>query len=70
MKNNTLSFAVLALLSYTQAAKLSYRPPSGSTPWHQEDFPLNKVLQPDYPINYYVPNFGVDTEIKTHFKNL
>ena len=71
MKFISYSFAVLALLKSNEAKKLSYRPPKGSTPWHEENFPLNKVLEPDFPHGYKVPNFGAkDHDIELTHKHI
>ena len=43
--------------------KISYRPPVGSVPWHLP------ITVPDFeevgshPVNYFVPDFGVDRDI-------
>jgi hypothetical protein len=39
-----------------------FRPPEGTAPWHKEKREW-KWHKPDYPINYFVPDFGVDHEI-------
>ena len=54
---NKISLAALAL---TGAA--AFRPPTGSAPWHKEGRE-NEWFKPDWPINYYVPDFGVDHDI-------
>ena len=65
MKRVNYSIAVIALLSTSQATSLQYRPPSGSTPWHEENFRENKWISPDFPHGYEVPDFGIDPDIET-----
>ena len=55
---------IVALFSAsTSAVKISYRPPDGSVPWHLP------ISVPDFeevgshPVNYFVPDFGVDSDI-------
>ena len=63
------SLVVVALLGAVTSVKIAYRPPEGSVPWHQ---PASRPTwdTPDYPINYYVPNFGVDHNILTTMNSL
>jgi len=70
MKKLNLSLAVIALLSNTQAVSLSYRPPSGSTPWHVENFSENVEIQPNFPHGYEVNDFGADPDIENTQRNI
>jgi hypothetical protein len=59
----TKSLAVSALLSNeVSAVMLQYRPYAGSVPWH---LPVSTPgeLSPPFPVNYPVPDFGVDQDI-------
>lgn len=40
----------------------SYRPLPGTAPWHADQREY-KWFKPEYPINYPVPDFGVDHDI-------
>jgi hypothetical protein len=57
----TQTFVIAALFA-TGASAIKFRPPEGSVPWH---LPLTvpEFEQPDHPVNYPVPDFGVDHEI-------
>lgn len=46
-----------------------YRPLPGTAPWHEERREW-KWHKPEYPINYKVPNFGIDHDIETSQQNL
>ena len=54
---------ILALLASSNAVQLEYRPPKGTVPWHKA-ISRPSWEKPDYPVNYSVPNFGVDNDIK------
>ena len=59
---------VSALLESTSAIK--FRPPEGTVPWHEEA-KLPEWKDPkDHDIDYFVPNFGMDTEIAASLKNM
>ena len=57
MKN---SYTLLLLLGST----LAYRPPQGSNPWHKnnQDIQNDKTDSP-FPVDYFVPNLGLDEDI-------
>jgi hypothetical protein len=46
-----------------------YRPPAGTAPWHEEKREW-RWHKPDYPIDYKVPNFGIDHDIAVSQQNL
>jgi hypothetical protein len=58
----------LALLT-NDAKALKYRPPPGATPWYKTAS-VGENLDPKYPYNYVVPNFGVDTDVVMSQKHL
>jgi hypothetical protein len=61
--------AALALCT-SQAVAIKYRPYPGTVPWGS-DATLPEWLDPqDHPVNYGVPHFGEDTEIKYTKANL
>jgi hypothetical protein len=43
--------------------KSSFRPPVGSTPWHETAQDDTKLFSPDFPIDYKVPSYGADPDI-------
>ena len=52
-----MKFATLLFVSSTAA--ISFRPPTGTVPWvGARTEPA--FLKPDHPVNYPVPDFGVD----------
>ena len=57
------------ILFVSSSTAISYRPPEGSNPWHNaaSESTWNK---PDWEVDYFVPNFGMDTDIKTTQANL
>jgi hypothetical protein len=68
-KSTTVGIVALTMLSSeVQAMKSKYRPVPGSNPWHKE---VTKTSwdKPDWNVDYFVPNFGQDNEIKTSIKN-
>ena len=50
------------ILEDAKAIKTKYRPPQGSNPWHKE-VKSNTWVAPDWDVNYFVPNFGVDNDV-------
>jgi hypothetical protein len=42
---------------------LQYRPTAGSVPWHLA-VSTPEFENPGHPVNYPVPDFGVDSDIK------
>jgi len=67
-KSQVAGAVTLALLT-NEVKAVKYRPPAGSNPWHKSAS-LGELVDPKYPINYFVPNFGVDREIKWSNDNL
>ena len=59
----TKQFVLAALFSSTSAVSLSYRPPEGSVPWTKPLTVPNFEDVKTHPVNYFVPDFGVDTDI-------
>jgi hypothetical protein len=58
-----MGLVALSLLSEeTKAGKASFRPYTGTAPWYKEASHATWV-DPDWDVNYFVPNFGVDTDI-------
>ena len=51
-----------SLLLLSSASAIKFRPPAGSNPWHK-DVSEGTWFKPDWDINYFVPDFGVDPEI-------
>jgi hypothetical protein len=64
---NTL--AISLLLAVVSADQLDFRPPAGSAPWYKTAKPTS-LTKPGYPINYFVPNFGLDVDIKRTHKSI
>lgn len=63
-----MGLAVLTFLS-GDAQAVKFRPIEGTNPWHKPA-KASKWVDPDWPVNYFVPNFGVDKEIATSQKHL
>ena len=57
------------ILFVSSSTAISYRPPAGSNPWHNSasESTWNK---PDWEVDYFVPNFGKDSDILTSDANL
>lgn len=55
-----------ALATNVKAAK--YRPIEGTQPWHKPAS-LGEIVDPEHKINYFIPNFGQDTEIRQSLAN-
>ena len=51
------------------ADAIQYRPLPGTAPWHQK-VNASSWIDPDWDIDYFVPNFGLDRDIKTSLKNV
>ena len=66
---NTSTLVVSVLFGAASAINLNYRPPAGTVPWHSASSRPTWDT-PDYPTNYYVPNFGVDHNILTTMNSL
>lgn len=50
------------LLTAEQVYAVKFRPIPGTVPWHESERE-HKWFKPDHPVDYYVPNFGVDHDI-------
>ena len=69
-KSVPVGLAALTFLSEgVMASKAEYRPTSEQAPWYKAA-KGSTWNTPDWPVNYKVPNFGVDNEILTNNKNL
>ena len=72
-------FSLLTVLAMAEAYKLEssnhnhnlnhYRPPAGSVPWVKE-VKANTWVDPDWDINYFVPDFGIDHQIEASLENM
>ena len=60
--------AAMAVSTVT-AVKMGYRPYPGTVPWGGAATKPEWEDPQDHKVNYFVPNFGVDSDIKTTFKN-
>jgi hypothetical protein len=58
----TKSIVVAALFS-ASASAIKFRPPVGSVPWTVPLTVPEFETHSDHPVNYFVPDFGVDQEI-------
>ena len=54
----------LAVIGVAQAVhvKEGYRPYAGTVPWHK-DVSEATWVSPDWNVDYFVPNFGVDRDV-------
>jgi hypothetical protein len=69
-KKNTIGLVALAYLSTdVQAMKQKYRPTPNSAPWHKA-VKRTSWDSPTWPVNYKVPDFGVDEDIANTSTNL
>jgi len=68
--NKTSSAVIALLLSGTSAVKMHFRPTTGSVPWGPGAAARPTWDTPDYPVNYYIPNFGMDHNILTTMNSL
>merc|ERR1712238_429335 len=68
MFKSTSCMAAIAV-STASAVKLGYRPYPGSVPWGDSATLPEWVAPKDHPVNYFVPNFGTDSDIKATFKH-
>jgi len=64
-KKTTVGCVALSYLSTdVEAAKVKFRPPDGSVPWHSAAS-SNSWNEPTWKVNYFVPQFGMDNEIQS-----
>lgn len=69
-KKASVGVVALTYLSEdVKALKTKYRPPAGSNPWHKE-VKSNTWVAPDWDVNYFVPDFGVDNDVLNTQKHL
>ena len=69
-KSVPVGLVALTFLSEdVMASKATYRPTVEQAPWYKTAS-KSTWNTPDWPINYKVPNFGVDSDIKTTQKNI
>ena len=62
---STICLLAIALFSDEVVAhKVDYRPPAGTAPWYKTATE-NSWIKPTWKVDYFVPNFGVDHDIKT-----
>jgi len=66
---NKTSYTVLAALMLSSASAVKFRPTAGSVPWGGAATRPTWDT-PDYPVNYYIPNFGMDHNILTTMNSL
>ena len=61
----TLGCALSFLSEDAKATKLTYRPTPGAAPWYDSSTVQGGPTwkEPTWPVNYWVPNFGMDKEI-------
>jgi len=54
-----------------RAMKLKFRPTPGTAPWYDREKTKKPSWEkPDWPVNYFVPNFGDDIDIVAARKNI
>ena len=62
-------FALSTCNGYNNERVNKYRPPPG-TPWHNEKVGSKANQAPEWPINYPVPDLGLDHDILDSQKHL
>merc|ERR1719263_1253655 len=67
--NKTSQTVIALMLSSASAVKMGFRPPNGSVPWGGAATRPTWDT-PDYPVNYYIPNFGMDHNILASMNSL
>ena len=60
--------AIVALFA-SQAEAIQYRPTNAQAPWYKEQSTGETWMDPKWPVNYAVPSFGVDHDIKDSLKH-
>ena len=66
-----MKFTLICLIASASAIQKTFRPVSQeSAPWYKPASVTHGALKPDFPINYPVPNFGVDHDIKASQNSL
>jgi len=68
-KTTTGLVALTILSDEVLAMKLKYRPLAGTAPWHK-DAEANSWVKPTWDVDYFVPNFGLDKDIKVSLDNV
>ena len=67
--NKTSPIVIALLISNASAVQNRFRPTPGSVPWGSAATRPTWDT-PDYPVNYFVPNLGVDHNILTTMNSL
>jgi len=67
--NKTSHLVVALMVATSSAVQLQYRPTAGSVPWGGAAS-RPEWDTPPYPVNYYIPNFGMDHNILTTMNSL
>ena len=64
-KSAQVGTALLFLSQEAKATKVSYRPIAGTAPWSKSgsESTGGTWLDPKWPVNYSVPNFGTDSDV-------
>jgi len=65
----TSSGLVVAALLQSSTYAIKFRPIAGTVPWHEDIKKPEWVDPQDHKIDYFVPNFGMDSDIKASLKN-
>lgn len=69
-KSIPVGLVALTFLSEdVMASKAAFRPTKEQAPWYKTAS-KSTWNTPDWPVNYKVPNFGVDSDIKNTQKNI
>jgi len=67
--NKTSPIVIALLLSDTSAINHGFRPTQGAVPWHGAATRPTWDT-PDHPVNYFIPNLGMDHGILTTMNSL
>jgi hypothetical protein len=73
MFRKTNKSTTVAVVLMASASALKFRPPEGSVPWHEAaTLPIwtDANINDDHKVDYFVPNFGADSETKGERANL
>ena len=68
--NKTSPLVIALLISGTEAINHGFRPTAGSVPWGPADATRPTWDTPTHPVNYFVPNFGMDHNVLTTMNSL
>ena len=65
-----LGFGTLAIIfDQTYGVQIKFRPLPGTAPWDKPSSNSTWADPKDYKIDYFVPDFGMDTEIQSSLSN-